>query len=83
VYRRDDGGDWQKYGGKGEGWSDVDKPARPDNKLPGETRQSLDRQQQSRDAGAQRAQQYRASGGGFQGGGAMRGGGGRGGGGRR
>jgi hypothetical protein len=23
VYRRNEGGDWQKYGGKGEGWSDV------------------------------------------------------------
>ena len=104
VYRRDEGGDWQKYGGKGEGWSDVggNRPDggkrpdqslpggsgagtrdRPQQSLPGETRQSLDRQAQSRDVGAQRAQQYRSSGG-FQGGGAMRGGGGgRGGGGRR
>jgi hypothetical protein len=99
VYRRDEGGDWQKYGGKGEGWSDVggNRPDRPDQSLPGggagtrdrpqqnpsaETRQSLDRQHQSRDMGAQRAQQYH-SGGGFQGGGGMRGGGGRGGGGRR
>jgi hypothetical protein len=85
VYKRGEGGDWQKYGGKGEGWSDVDKPARPDNKLPGETRQSLDRQAQSRDLGAQRAQDFRSSGGyqgggGFHGGGGMRGGGGRGGG---
>jgi hypothetical protein len=23
VYRRNDSGDWQKYGGKGEGWSDI------------------------------------------------------------
>jgi hypothetical protein len=23
VYRRNESGDWQKYGGKGEGWSDV------------------------------------------------------------
>ncbi|HEX6691418.1 MAG TPA: carbohydrate-binding family V/XII [Burkholderiales bacterium] len=112
VYRRDEGGDWQKYGGKGEGWSDVggnrpdgrpDGGKRPDQSLPGgggagtrdrpsagtlpgETRQSLDRQAQSRDVGAQRAQQMRSSGysgGGFQGGGGMRGGGGGRGGGRR
>jgi hypothetical protein len=54
--------------------------------LPGETRNSLDRQAQSRDVGAQRAQDFRSGGGGgFQGGGGMRGGGGgmRGGGGRR
>jgi hypothetical protein len=48
-----------------------------------ETRQSLDRQAQARDTGAQRAQQYRSAGpSGFQGGGGgFRGGGG--GGGRR
>jgi uncharacterized membrane protein YgcG len=84
VYRRDEGGDWQKYGGKGEGWSDAGRPDRPDNKLPGDTRQSLDRQAQSRDIGNQRANDFRSSGGGFHGGGGMRGGGGgRGGGGRR
>jgi hypothetical protein len=41
VYRRDEGGDWQKYGGQGQGWSDVNRPsggssgARPDQGLPG------------------------------------------------
>jgi len=25
VYRRDDSGNWQQHGGKGEGWSDMDK----------------------------------------------------------
>jgi len=108
VYKRDEGGDWQKYGGKGEGWSDVgaNRPDagkrpdqslpggggtgtrdRPNQSLPGETRNSLDRQAQSRDLGTQRAQQARQPSSGFQGGGAMRGGGGgggmRGGGGRR
>jgi hypothetical protein len=105
VYRRDEGGDWQKYGGKGEGWSDLDRPQggerpsqqpsggagtrdRPNQSLPGETRNSLDRQAQSRDVGAQRAQQARQPSSGFQGGGGSRGGGfggggGRGGGGRR
>jgi hypothetical protein len=100
VYRRDDSGNWQQHGGKGEGWSDVDKgggnrpqqqPAgstgtreRPNQSLPGETRQSLDRQHQSRDLGAQRTQQARQPSAGFQGGGSMRGGGGGGrGGGRR
>ena len=92
VYRRNEGGDWQKYGGKGEGWSDLDRPGgdrpqqqpaggdrdRPQQR-PAETRSSLDSQYQSRQTGAQRSQQFR-SGGGFQGGGAMRGGGGRGGG---
>ena len=28
VYRRDEGGDWQKYDGKGDGWSDVQRPQR-------------------------------------------------------
>jgi hypothetical protein len=121
VYRRDETGDWEKYQGKGQGWSDIDRPqggerpgggerpsqlpaggdrpsqlpagssgARPSQSLPGETRNSLDRQAQSRDVGSQRAQDFRSSGGGgFQGGGGMRGGGGgfgggaRGGGGRR
>ena len=92
VYRRNESGDWQKYGGKGEGWSDLDRPGgdrpqqqpaggdrdRPQQR-PAETRSSLDSQYQSRQTGAQRSQQFR-SGGGFQGGGAMRGGGGRGGG---
>jgi hypothetical protein len=102
VYRRNENGDWQKYEGKGDGWSDVrDRPERPNNDLPGErrgerpnndlpggdrnrveTRQSLDRSHQSRQAGEARAQQFRSSGG-FQGGGGggrMGGGGGRGGG---
>jgi uncharacterized membrane protein YgcG len=26
VYRRDASGDWEKYQGKGQGWSDVDRP---------------------------------------------------------
>jgi uncharacterized membrane protein YgcG len=95
VYRRNDSGDWQKYGGKGDGWSDVGRgqgnrpeqqPSgsrdRPNQSLPGETRNSLDRQHQSRQQATQRSQQYRG-GGGFSGGGGMRGGGGRGGGGRR
>ncbi|HXU43563.1 MAG TPA: carbohydrate-binding family V/XII [Burkholderiales bacterium] len=97
VYRRNESGDWQKYGGKGEGWSDLERPgggARPEQRPAeggarereraqqrpaGETRSSLDRQHQSRQAGEMRSQQFR-SGGGFQGGGGMRGGGGRGGG---
>jgi hypothetical protein len=100
VYRRDDAGNWQQHGGKGEGWSDMDKGGgnRPQQQpagsagtreganqsLPGETRQSLDRQHQSRETGQQRAQQVRQPSAGFQGGGGMRaGGGGRGGGGRR
>jgi len=78
VYRRDSGGDWQKYGGKGEGWSDVGREKNPK----AETRQSLDRQHQSRDLGAQRAQQVRQPNAGYRGGGMSRGGG-RGGGGRR
>jgi hypothetical protein len=104
VYRRDDSGNWQQHGGKGEGWSDVGRPEqrpsagqlpasdRPATRDQASTRdqtrsresvQSLDRQAQSRDVGAQRAQQARSSGG-FQGGGSMRGGGGGGrGGGRR
>ena len=95
VYRRDDSGQWQKYdgGGKGQGnWSDVggnrpqQQPSagtrdRPQQRPGGETVNSLDRQHQSRQAGAERAQQFRQTGGGgFQGGGGMRGGGGRGGG---
>jgi hypothetical protein len=92
VYRRDDSGNWQQHQ-KGQGWQDVPKAEqRPstrdqvstrDQRASRESVQSLDRQHQSRDVGAQRAQQVRSSGGGFQGGGGMRGGGGRGGGGRR
>jgi hypothetical protein len=97
VYRRNENGDWQKYEGKGDGWSDVGtRGERPNQDLPGdrggrdrvadrgETRQSLDRSHQTRQAGDARAQQFRSSGG-FQGGGGGRvgGGGGRGGGGRR
>src|SRR5688572_11768811 len=81
VYRRDEGGNWQQNQ-KGSGWSDVQKPA--GDQPSRESVQSLDRQHQSRDAGAQRAQQARSGAGGYQGGGGMRaGGGGRGGGGRR
>ncbi len=86
VYRKNDSGDWQKYGGKGEGWSDLDRGNRPEQRPSAEqrpsqrpsaeTRQSLDRQAQSRDMGAQRAQQYRSSGGFSGGGGARMGGGG-------
>jgi hypothetical protein len=95
VYRRDDGGNWQQHGGKGEGWSDVggnrpqQQPAAGTRDLPqqrpgGESINSLDRQHQARDVGAQRAQQARQPSAGFSGGGAARaGGGGRGGGGRR
>jgi len=87
VYRREADGQWQKYqGGSGQGggsWSDV-SAKKPQQNLPGETRNSLDRQHQSREAGQQRAQQFHQAGGGFQGGGGMRGGGGGGrGGGRR
>jgi ribosomal protein S11/uncharacterized membrane protein YgcG len=89
VYRRNEGGDWQKYGGKGEGWSDVGReqanrpqqqPASRPQQRPAESVNSLDRQHQSRQVSDQRAQQFRSGGGGFQGGGGMRGGGGRGGG---
>ncbi|HET9270499.1 MAG TPA: hypothetical protein VFO31_20120 [Vicinamibacterales bacterium] len=97
VYRRDDSGQWQQYGGKDQGWSNVERPqggerpaqqpasTRDRAQQPSaETRQSLDRQHQSREAGAQRAQDFRAGPpAGFQGGGGYRGGGGRGGGGRR
>jgi hypothetical protein len=97
VYRRDDSGQWQQYGGKDQGWSNVERPQggeRPAQQPAStrdrvqqpsaETRQSLDRQHQSREAGAQRAQDFRAGPpAGFQGGGGYRGGGGRGGGGRR
>jgi len=118
VYRRNESGDWQKYDGKGQGWSDMDRPqgggerpsqlpaggerpsqgAERPSQLPsgggaerpqqrpagGESINSLDRQAQSRDVGAQRAQQARQpTGGGFQGGGGYRGGGGFGGGGGR
>jgi hypothetical protein len=98
VYRRDDAGQWQQYGGKDQGWSNVEKPQggerptqqpartgeRPQQR-PAETRSSLDQQHQSRQAGTQRAQDFRQAGpSGFQGGGGHRGGGGgRGGGGRR
>jgi hypothetical protein len=78
VYRRNDSGDWQKYGGRGEGWSDVGRD-RPQQQPRAETRGSLDRQAQSRDTGNARAQQYRSAGGGYGGGGARMGGGGRGG----
>ena len=92
VYRRDEGGDWQKYQGKGDGWSDVERGERGQREKPqqrpaggGESINSLDRQYQGRQAGADRAQQYRSAGGGYAGGGGARGGGGgmRGGGGRR
>ena len=66
--------------------STRDQVSTRDQSASRESVQSLDRQAQSRDVGAQRAQQFRSSGGGggFQGGGGMRGGGGgRGGGGRR
>ena len=87
VYRRDDSGNWQQNQ-KGSGWSDVQKPEqRASTGQSRESVQSLDRQHQSRDVGAQRAQQAqqaRSGAGGYQGGGGMRaGGGGRGGGGRR
>ena len=85
VYRKGEGGDWQKYGGKGEGWSDVGR----DQAQPrAESRGSLDRQAQSRDLGNQRAAQQRSPavgaaggyGGSYRGGGGARmGGGGRGG----
>ena len=78
VYRRNEGGDWQKYGGKGEGWSDLERTRERNPSV--ETRQSLDRQHQSRDVGNQRAQTYRQPNAGYRGGGGMRGGGGRGGG---
>jgi uncharacterized membrane protein YgcG len=95
VYRREGQGDWQKYDGKGNGWSDIERgqrekpqqlPADRPQQRPsgGESINSLDRQYQGRQAGADRAQQYRGGGGGFQGGGGRAGGGGmRGGGGRR
>jgi hypothetical protein len=98
VYRRDDSGQWQQYGGKDQGWSNVERsqggerptqqPAgtrdRP-QQMPAETRSALDQQHRAREAGAQRAQDFRQAGpSGFQGGGGYRGGGGgRGGGGRR
>ena len=81
VYRRNEGGDWQKYGGKADGWSDLERPREKNPSV--ETRQSLDRQHQSRDVGNQRAQNYRQPSAGFHGGGGMRGGGGGRGGGRR
>jgi hypothetical protein len=88
VYRRDDAGQWQQYGGKEQGWSNMDRPQggeRPQTQqMSAETRQSLDRQHQARETGTQRAQQYRSAGpSGFQGGGGYRGGGGGRGGGRR
>ncbi|HET7365798.1 MAG TPA: carbohydrate-binding family V/XII [Burkholderiales bacterium] len=50
VYRRNDSGDWQKYDGKGNGWSDVGgdrgdrgQGARPDQSLPGGDRGSQPR----------------------------------------
>jgi hypothetical protein len=89
VYRRDEGGDWQKYGGKGEGWSDLDRPqAERPSQQPSqrpENRQSLDRQHESRQAGDARAQEFRQSpsSAAYRGGGGMRAGGGARGGGRR
>jgi uncharacterized membrane protein YgcG len=92
VYRRNEGGGWQKYDGAGKGqgsWSDAgaNRPEqRPtagtsDRQRPsGESINSLDRQHQSRQAGNQRSQQYRQSGGGGFSGGGGRAGGGRGGG---
>jgi len=78
VYRKGEGGDWQQYNGRGEGWSDVNRGERPagerPSQQPAETRSSLDRQAQSRDVGNARAQDYR-SGGGYQGGGGARAGG--------
>jgi hypothetical protein len=49
VYRRNEGGDWQKYGGKGEGWSDVgrDQGNRPTQQPANRpTQQPADRPQQ-------------------------------------
>ena len=79
VYRRNDGGGWEKYGGRGEGWSDVGRGnERPSaGQLPAENRGSLDRQAQARDRGSR---DFGGSRGGFQGGGGRMGGGGRGGG---
>jgi uncharacterized membrane protein YgcG len=82
VYRRNDSGQWQEYGGRGEGWSDVggNRPSQTPADRPqqrADSVNSLDRQYQSRQAGDRAAAQYRSSGGaGFQGGGAYRGGGG-------
>src|SRR5262249_13983534 len=89
VYRRNEGGDWQKFEGKGNGWSDLDRPdrgerpqqlpaERPQQRPSVENRASLDREFQSRQAGDMRSQQFRQPGG--FGGGGGRGGGGRGGG---
>ncbi|HZM37347.1 MAG TPA: carbohydrate-binding family V/XII, partial [Burkholderiales bacterium] len=95
VYRRDDNGQWQQYGGKGDGWSDVggnrpeqrpagpqqqpagaqQRPASPQQRPAGETVNSLDRQHQARDLGAQRTQQARQPSAGYYGGGASRAGG--------
>jgi hypothetical protein len=102
VYRRDEGGNWQQHQkGEGwQDVGRQDRPGaetRPATRDQASTRDQaatrnqaatsdLNRQAQSRDVGAQRAQQYRSAGGhgGFQGGGGMRGGGGGGrGGGRR
>src|SRR5436190_5581441 len=93
VYRKGEGGgDWQKYNGRGEGWSDVpgdrgrDAP-RASNDLPGgsrgETAGSLDRQAQARDTGNARATQNRSTAGAYGGGGGGFGGGRGGGGGGR
>ena len=82
VYRRDDSGQWQQHGGKGEGWSDVggnrpeQRPASPQQRPAGESINSLDRQHQARDLGAQRTQQARQPSAGYYGGGANRAGGG-------
>jgi hypothetical protein len=45
VYRRDDSGNWQQHGGKGEGWSDMDKP---------QQRPSAETRPSSRDAASTR-----------------------------
>jgi len=85
VYRRDDSGQWQQHQ-QGGGWSDMNKPERPPSAETRPTREadrtretpsSLDRQHQSRDLGAQRAQQVRQPGGagGYRGGGGARTGG--------
>jgi hypothetical protein len=75
VYRRNDSGQWQQYGGKGEGWSDMGGN-RPQQQPSRETVNSLDRQHQARDLGAQRTQQARQPSVGYYGGGAARAGGG-------
>ena len=56
VYRRNENGDWQKYEGKGDGWSDVrDRPDRPNQDLPGD-RTRPDRPNQDLPGDRQRAE---------------------------